>query len=118
MFFVCGSFVQYSGVEVGPCCTRGFPRGSVVKNLPAMQETWVQSLGWEDPLDEGKGYPLQYSGLENSMDSSLWGCKELDTVEPLSLSNCFMVNLDSQQTKSFSSAFKIILALLAVGISI
>ena len=24
-----------------------------VKNLPAMRETWVQSLGWEDPLDEG-----------------------------------------------------------------
>ena len=24
-----------------------------VKNLPAMQETWVQSLGWEDPLQEG-----------------------------------------------------------------
>ena len=24
-----------------------------VKNLPAMQETWVQSLGWEDPLDKG-----------------------------------------------------------------
>ena len=31
----------------------GFPNGSVVKNLPAMQEIWVQSLGWEDPL-EGK----------------------------------------------------------------
>ena len=29
-----------------------FPSGSVVKNLPAMQETWVQSLGWEDPLDK------------------------------------------------------------------
>ena len=26
----------------------------VVKNLPAMQETWVRSLGWEDPLEEGK----------------------------------------------------------------
>ena len=26
--------------------------GSAVKNLPAMQETWVQSLGWEDPLEE------------------------------------------------------------------
>ena len=26
----------------------------VVKNLPAMQETWVQSLGWEDPLEKGK----------------------------------------------------------------
>ena len=29
-----------------------FPGGSVVKNLPAMQETQVQSLGWEDPLEE------------------------------------------------------------------
>jgi len=35
---------------------------------------------------EGKGYPLQYSGLENSMDYSPWGCKESDTTEPLSLS--------------------------------
>ena len=26
----------------------------MVKNLPAMQETWVQSLGWEDPLEKGK----------------------------------------------------------------
>ena len=26
---------------------------SGVKNLPAMQETWVRSLGWEDPLEEG-----------------------------------------------------------------
>ena len=25
----------------------------LVKNLPAMKETWVQSLGWEDPLEEG-----------------------------------------------------------------
>ena len=33
-----------------------------------MQETWVQSLHWADPLEEGDGYPLQYSGLENSMD--------------------------------------------------
>ena len=34
----------------------GFPTGSVVKNPPAMQElqeTWVQSLGWKDPLEEG-----------------------------------------------------------------
>ena len=31
-----------------------------------MQETWVWSLDWEDPLENG--YPLQYSGLENSMD--------------------------------------------------
>jgi len=31
----------------------GFPGSSVVKNLPAMHETWVQSLGQEDPLEEG-----------------------------------------------------------------
>ena len=76
----------------------------LVKNSPAMRETWVGSLGWEDPLEkgktpafldfpcgsagkeftcnegdhgsipglgrspgEGKGYPLQYSNLENSL---------------------------------------------------
>ena len=32
---------------------RGFPGGSVVKNLLAMQETWVQSPGCEDPLEKG-----------------------------------------------------------------
>ena len=31
---------------------KGFPRASVVQNLPAMQETQVQSLDWEDPLEE------------------------------------------------------------------
>ena len=31
----------------------GFHGGSEVKNLPAMQETWVGSLGREDPLEEG-----------------------------------------------------------------
>ena len=35
------------------------------KNPPAMLETWVRSLGWEDPLGEGNSDPLQYSGLEN-----------------------------------------------------
>ena len=39
-----------------------------VKNLPAMRETWVRSLGWEAPPGEGKGYSVQYSGLENFMD--------------------------------------------------
>ena len=36
---------------------------------------------------EGKGYPLQYSGLENSMDYTPWGCKESDMTERLSLSS-------------------------------
>ena len=29
----------------------------MVKNLPAMQETWVQPLGWEDPLEKGMATP-------------------------------------------------------------
>ena len=33
----------------------------LVKNLPAMQETPVQLLGWKDPLEKGIGYLLQYS---------------------------------------------------------
>ena len=37
----------------------------MVKNLPPMQETWVLSLGWGDPLEKGTGNPLQYSCLEN-----------------------------------------------------
>ena len=55
----------------------------LVKNPPAMRETWVPSLAWEDPLEKGKAAHL-YSGLENSMDSP-WGHQELDTTERLSL---------------------------------
>ena len=45
----------------------------LVKSLPAMQESWVETLGWEDPLEKGKAYLLQYSGLENSMDCIVQG---------------------------------------------
>ena len=38
-----------------------------------MQETWLCSLGWEDPFGGGHGNPLQYSGLENPMDRGTWG---------------------------------------------
>ena len=61
----------------------------MVKSLPAVQETGVQSLGFEDPLEkEGNGNPLRYSGLENSMDRGAWqatvhGVTELDMTECL-----------------------------------
>ena len=44
----------------------------MVKNLPAMQETWAQTLGWEGPLEKGMGYPFQYSCLENLKDRGAW----------------------------------------------
>ena len=48
----------------------------LVKNPPAMRETWVRSLGWEDPLEKGKAtHPS--SGLENSP----WGRNESDMTE-------------------------------------
>ena len=43
----------------------------IIKNLPAMQETQVQSLGQEDSLEKGMD-SLQYSFLENSMDRVTW----------------------------------------------
>ena len=51
----------------------------LVKNPPAMRETWVQSLDWKDSPGEGKGYPLQYSGLENSMDYTVHGVSKSQT---------------------------------------
>ena len=53
------------------------PRSSLVaqmvkKNLPAMQEMQVRSLGREDSPGEGNGSPLQYSCLENPTDRGAW----------------------------------------------
>ena len=45
----------------------------MVKNLPAIQETWVQSLSWDDPLEKGKA--------THSSVLAWRGCKELDTTE-------------------------------------
>ena len=49
-----------------------FPGASLmaqtVKNLPAMQETQVQSLGWEDSPKKENGNPLQFSCLGNAME--------------------------------------------------
>ena len=41
----------------------------LVKNLPAMQETWLPSLGWEYPLEKGTAFHSSILSMENSMDS-------------------------------------------------
>ena len=63
-----------------------------LKNLPAMQETWVQSLGWEDPLGEEMATHSSILAWripwaeEPTMSYSPWGHKESDTTEQLTLS--------------------------------
>ena len=62
----------------------------MVKNLPAMLETWVQSLGGKIPWRR-KWQPIQYSCLENYMERGVWwaivqGVSESDRTERLTLS--------------------------------
>ena len=54
-----------------------------VKNPPAMQETWVRPLGWEDPLEKGMVPTLVFLlGKSHGMAVySSWGCRELNTTE-------------------------------------
>ena len=55
----------------------------MVKNLPAMWETQVLSLGWEDPLEKGMVTDLsgEFHGQRSLVNYSPWGHKELDTTE-------------------------------------
>ena len=67
----------------------------MVKNLPAMWETWVQSLGWEDPM--GRAWqptpvflPGESYGQRNLAGYSPWSHKESDMTEQLSTrDNCY-----------------------------
>ena len=60
----------------------GFIVAQLVNNLPVKQETWVQALDWEDPLEEGKASHSRWpptSGLENSMDCIVHGVSKGQT---------------------------------------
>ena len=60
----------------------------MVKNLPAMWETWVQSLDWEGPLEEGVAtYSVSLPGESPRTDepeATVHGVTESDTIEQLS----------------------------------
>ena len=64
--------LQYSFTSFG---------AQLVMNTPAVWETWVLSLGWEDPLEKGKATPS--SILAWRIPYSPWGRKESDTTERL-----------------------------------
>ena len=79
------------------CCRRdrlptpvflGFPCGSAGKESACNAGDLGSIPGLGRSLGEGKGYPLQYSGLEHSRDCIVHGVKESDLTEGLSLSLC------------------------------
>ena len=56
-----------------------------------MQETWVRSLGWEDPLEKrmtahSSTLPGEFHGQRSLAEHSPWGHKESETAEQLTLS--------------------------------
>ena len=61
----------------------------LVKYLPVMQETWVQYLNWEDPLEKGMATHSSICAWRTPLDKGAWptivhrACKELDTTEQL-----------------------------------
>ena len=64
----------------------------MVKNLPAVCETWVRSLGWKDPLENRMVptpvfLPEEFHGQGSLAGYSPWGCKESDTTEQLTYNN-------------------------------
>ena len=67
----------------------------MVKNLPAMWETWVRSLGWEDPLEEGMATHSNILTWRIPMDRRAWQAtvicvsKESDSTEQLSMTHYF-----------------------------
>ena len=106
--FICnaGDLGSIPGLGRSPREGKGYPHqyswaflvAQLVKNPPAMQETWVQSLGWEDTLEKGKATHSVFWPREFHGPYSPWGCKESDTTEWLSLHFMVVLFLDFWKT--------------------
>ena len=75
---------------------RAFLVAQMVKHLPAVQETRVQSLGWEDSLEKGMATDSSILAwrtpwTEKLVGYSPWGRKESDTTEQLTLSPRYLI---------------------------
>ena len=57
----------------------------MVKNLPAVQETWVRSLGQEDPLEKEMAAQGEFHGWRSLAGYSLWGLRVRQSTERLTL---------------------------------
>ena len=76
----------------------------LIENPPAIWETWVRSLGWEDPLEKGKATHCSILAWIIPWTVSPWGRRELDTTEQLSLSLSFQAEIYHLETKRESKS--------------
>ena len=79
----------------------------MVRNLPEMQETWVQSMDWEDPLEEGIAthssiLAWRTPRTRSPVGYSPWGRKQSETTEQLTY-GCFPASLVAQLVKNPSA---------------
>ena len=79
----------------------GFPCGSVGKESSCKVEDLGSIPGLGRCPGEGKDYPLQYSGLQNSIDYCPWTQRELDTTEQLLLLRCLWTRLLNSGSSPF-----------------
>ena len=82
----------------------------LVKNPLAMREAWVQSLGWEDPLEEGMATHSSILAWRIPMDKGAWlaaahGVAELDTTERLSMNACWITEKARELHKNIYFCF-------------
>ena len=85
-------YLQEPGLEGCLYFNWGFPHGSAGKASTCNTKDLGSIPGLGRSPEEGKGCPLQYPSLGNSMDCIVHGMAELDTTEQLSLSAFFMVS--------------------------
>ena len=96
----------------------GFPGGSDSKELPIVQETWVQSLGQEDPLEKeiatySSILAWQFHGQRRLVGNRPWGPKELDMSEGLTFESTilFIIYLIYQLQLTQSLSISIIISI-------
>ena len=79
--------LEYLGLGANPlvpttgapsCFLRASLVAQLVNNPPAVWETWVRSLGWEDPLEKGKATHCSILALESPMECTVHGVPKSD----------------------------------------
>ena len=87
-YYISDSFVDHDGYSISCKRFMVFPNDSVVKNPPAIQEMWVQSLGQEDSLEEEMqptplSLPVKFHGQRSLVGHSPWSPKRVRHAEQL-----------------------------------